>query len=500
MRATKPGLTAVRTMTAVIYCRVSQDDERSGRSVDEQETECRERAEQEDWSVVRVFDDNDISASRHSNKSRPDHEALVTFLEDGGADVLILWATSRGDRNLTRWSTLLDLCRRQGIRIHVVRDRRTYDLNYSRDWETLASDGVKNAAYVEEIRDAVMRAMRDNAREGKPHGKTPYGYTREYATIRGRQVCVAQHINEAQAEIIREAAKRVAEGEALNAVCRDFNAREIPSPGNAKWDITKLGKVLTNPAYIGKRIYIPKEDRKRGIKTSTLTDAEWSPILDESTWQTCVDKLSDPTRKTHRDTAIKHLLSHIVTCGVCHSLMKAHTNNGYPVYMCKESYCTSIPRKALDDYVEAEVKKRLVVVKLVDDEDQDTKRQATKDEITELQDQLDEAREQYLRPASGTKRLSAVMLAQIESDLEPQIHALQAEMRASRVLPIVGKLISNPEKWDDMSLPEKREFLRSGSILDGIDVLPNGKGWRKTTEERTEIHWVETRLSRNPNN
>lgn len=492
MRSTKPGLAATQ-LRAVVYCRVSQDDERSGRSVGEQETECRERANHKGWTVVRVFDDNDISASRHSAKARPDYEALIAFLEAGSADVLILWASSRGDRNLTRWSTLLDLCRSKGIKIHVLRDNRTYDLTYSRDWETLASDGVKNAAYVEEIRDAVMRAMRDNAAEGRPHGRTPFGYEREYATIRGRQVVVAQHINETQAAVIREAATRVAEGETLYAVCLDFNARQISSPAGVKWDITKLGKVLTNPAYIGKRIYIPKDDRKAGVTTGVLTDAQWPAILDETTWQVCVDKLSDPARKTHRDTATKHLLSHIAICGVCGSLMKAHTNNGYPVYMCKTSYCTSVPRSQADDYVEAQVRQRLFSVKL--NPDSDDNEQALLDQAAELKTRLDEIEEEL---ATATGR-SVGMLTRTYDKLDAQREELLRQARSTRPLPIVAKLIATPEKWDDLTLPQQREFLRSGSLLDGIEIMPSGKGFiRMPIEQRVEIHWTETRLSVNP--
>lgn len=494
MKGTKPGRTAIDQATAVIYCRVSQDDERSGRSVGEQEAECRERATHKGWTVERVFDDNDISASRHSRKPRPNYEALVEFLSAGKADVLILWASSRGDRNLTRWSTLLDLCRTKGIKIHVLRDNRTYDLTYSRDWETLASDGVKNAAYVEEIRDAVMRAMRDNASEGKPHGRTPYGYTREYATIRGRQVVVRQFINTAQAEIIREAARRVANGETPYSVVKDFNARGIPSPANSRWDITKLKKIITNPAYIGKRIYIPKEDRLAGVTSGTLVDAKWPAILEDEPWQVCVDKLGDPARRTNRDTAIKHLLSGIATCGTCDSPMKAHTNNGYPVYMCKVNYCTSIPRAILEEYVESEVRQRLHTVTLSTD-DATHRRQELLAEVEELQQRLEDI-EAELKSAKGR---SVARLTRIADELEDQIEDLQRQARSTKKLPIVAILTSNPEKWDSLSLPAKREFLRSGELLDGIEVLPVGKGFVRTpVSERVRITWTEDRLSLDP--
>ncbi|MEU5933233.1 recombinase family protein [Micromonospora sp. NPDC047187] len=502
MRATKPGLAAIRAMSAVIYCRVSKDDERNGRSVGEQETECRADADYEGWHVDAVFPENDRSASRFATTERPQYKALVEYLNANRPDILILWESSRGSREPIEWFTLLALCRTYRIGIHVVKDRRTYDLMVGRDWKSLAEDGIDSAYESEKTAERVRRAMVDNVREGKPHGRTQYGYWREYEIVQDakgqvRRKMVAQHINEDQAKVIREAAKRVSEGESLWAVAQDFNKRGIPTATGTRWDITKVKRMITNPAYVGKRIHITKADRLAKIMTPTFTEASWPKILDEKVWQACVEKLSDPARRTQRDSAIKHLLSYIIRCGKCGELMRARMNNGYPVYMCSINFCSTVPRKPLEDYLTAEIKARLITVTLVDD-DQDEEREVIKSEIAELQKQLDEAQEQFLRPAPGTKRLSAVRLASIEADIEPQLQDLQEQLRSSRVLPIVGKLISNPETWDDMSLPEKREFLRSGNLIDGIEVLPNGKGYKKPIEERVHIDWVEDRLSRNP--
>jgi DNA invertase Pin-like site-specific DNA recombinase len=51
---------------AVIYTRVSQDRGAGKRSVGEQEAECRTVATGNGWTVVRVFTDNDRSASRYA--------------------------------------------------------------------------------------------------------------------------------------------------------------------------------------------------------------------------------------------------------------------------------------------------------------------------------------------------------------------------------------------------------------------------------------------------
>src|SRR3954451_9196346 len=82
---------------AVIYNRVS-DDHAHGRSVAEQETENRAVVERQGWQLVKVATDNDLGASRYSGKTRPEWTALLTFLQAGGADVLVTWEASRSTR------------------------------------------------------------------------------------------------------------------------------------------------------------------------------------------------------------------------------------------------------------------------------------------------------------------------------------------------------------------------------------------------------------------
>ncbi|NKR80190.1 recombinase family protein [Rhodococcus hoagii] len=64
-------------MRAIIYARVSADQSGRGRSVSEQEAECRAICQREGWDVAEVLSDNDVGASRFSRvKDRPAYERL----------------------------------------------------------------------------------------------------------------------------------------------------------------------------------------------------------------------------------------------------------------------------------------------------------------------------------------------------------------------------------------------------------------------------------------
>lgn len=471
-------ISAAMVISAVIYCRVSKDDQRQGRSVGEQETECREAATHHEWQVAEVFPENDRSASRLATKDRPEYKRLVEHLQANKPNVLILWESSRGSREPIEWFTLLALCRTNNIKMHIVKDRRTYDLSLSRDWKNLAEDGIDSAYEVEKTHERVLRSMKANAANGLPHGKVLYGYQRVYDS-KGR--FVEQVIREDQAEVIREAAKRVAHGETMYVVAQDFNKRGIPTPISGPWDISKIRNLITKPAYIGKRTH-----------KGTVTNAVWPAILEVKTWQICVDKCNDPTRKTHRDTAIKHLLSGIVLCGVCNAVVRPQMNNGIPSYLCSAGWHVSVPRTDLDAYVEQQIRERLITVQLTTDDDE--QRQELLAQAEELQERLDEV-EAELGNAKGR---AVVALTRAMTELESSIDDIMRQARTTQTEPIVGVLISNPEKWDGLSLPEKRSFIRSGFLVDAIEVMPTGRGKRPPITERIVITWTEQRLSINP--
>lgn len=64
----------------MVYTRVSSDKAK-GRSVAEQETECRAECERRGWPVADVLTDNDRSATRFATKDRPEYARLAHVLQ-----------------------------------------------------------------------------------------------------------------------------------------------------------------------------------------------------------------------------------------------------------------------------------------------------------------------------------------------------------------------------------------------------------------------------------
>jgi DNA invertase Pin-like site-specific DNA recombinase len=111
--------TAADTITAGLYGRVSTTDQ----SVIRQHTENLDACEKYGWRPAEYADEG-LSASRfagrHGGANRRDWGRLLADLSASRLAVLILWETSRGDRQLAGWATLLDTCRKHGVLIHVT--------------------------------------------------------------------------------------------------------------------------------------------------------------------------------------------------------------------------------------------------------------------------------------------------------------------------------------------------------------------------------------------
>lgn len=469
-------------LRATSYSRVSADDLRERRSVGEQEEQNCEAIEAEGWTLAESFVDNDRSASRFATKKRPGFAELVQHIDDGGCDVLVLWESSRGSRTLTEWSRLLDLCRERHALVHVVTHRRTYDLRVPRDWRTLAEEGVHNAYASEETRERVHRALASNAMRGRPHGRVTYGYEREYDS-RGR--FVRQTVREDQAEVIRDIAARVIDGETTSSIVAGLNGRGVPTPAkesmlrrveelggsgieddrllaeeltlkalNLRWDLTGLRKLMTNPAYAALRVYQRK----------VTGAAEWPAILDIDVHRKVVAVLTDPKRKTVRDGSVRHLLTNVAHCYECGGVLIAQKARARYAYLCGEGFCISINALWLEPAVEAAIVGRLsrrdAVGLFAPRVDRDAVARADAEAVA-LQRELDEAIESVGRPGG----LSVAMLARLEQSLTPRIKDAERRATVPPVPPGIAALadLAGPgaaDRWKRLSIPRRRTVVR----------------------------------------
>lgn len=427
---------------AVIYTRVSSDPTKVGRSVAEQEAECRAVCKANGWHVAEVLSDNDLGASRHSRGDRLAYARLKDVLQPG--DMLVMWESSRAQRNLGDYVQLRDLCAGRGVRWCI--SGTVLDPAKGGDRFTSGIYALIDEKAAEETRDRVRRAQEFNAREGKAHGKLPFGYRAERDPNTGK---IARRVpDEDQAPIVREMAARILAGEAIYAIAQDFNARGVPTATPSKgWTTAVISTMIKRPTYAGLRTHLGEITSK----------GEWEPLISPADHQALVSLLTNPARVTHRGVAPKHLLSGIALCGVCQSPVR-RISGRYPAYCCAKNYCVRRKQSFVDEKVELAIVAICKKLVLGSGGDGDAEVELARAEVRTLNARLAE----YKRQAIDGE-IASNDFRDISAGLRAKIAKAERRSNPEQMNPDVVELAgpNAGRHWAAMTIESQRSVLRS---------------------------------------
>lgn len=294
---------------AYLYGRASHDPTKKGRSVSTQLSEGRGLCEQFGWPIVGVFDkDVDRSASRHAKRERADFEAMLEGIAIRSCRIVVAWEASRYYRDLEAYVRLRNAC--LAANVLLCYNGAVYDLSKRQDRKATAQDALQAEDEAEGIRDRQLRTQRKTAEQGRPMGRAPYGYKRTYDPDSGELVDQVPHPD--RAPYVREIFNLFAAGETGYSIVQWLNGEPgARHPGGRPWEIDRLNVVLRNPAYIGRRIFQGKD----------VGEGTWKPIIEDTEVFYQVQRiLSNPARRTQRDSRATYLLSFVALCGECETL------------------------------------------------------------------------------------------------------------------------------------------------------------------------------------
>lgn len=444
------------------YLRVSYDRSGRARSNDEQHQDNLDAAP---GLGISNFGDPYIdigSASRHARKKRLDFGRLLDDLDGGrfGADVLLIWESSRGSRKVSEWCQLIESCEAVGVKIAVTTHSRVYDPSNPRDRRSLQEDAVDAEYESEKTRGRVKRAVNTSATDGAPHGRTPFGY-RRYVDQETRKV--KQVPDPDEAPIVVEMFTRVAAGHSLIALSRDLTARGIVSRKGVPFGPQTIRWMLLAPLYRGKRVHSPGTSAQRLANPQNLYDAAWESLVSDELWFAVESRLRDPARITQRPGRGKHLLSMIATCDKCGGPLSAtYRHKGKRRYQCQQGAHLLIDADKLDTWAESEVLGLLtrpdLVERLMPEPVNPEALNDARDEVARIR-----AEHQYLIAEVGAGRSSAAMMA-----AEPAILArlrLAESMVKELTTPAGLRQLIDPgpqvvQQWEKAPMEAKREIVR----------------------------------------
>jgi DNA invertase Pin-like site-specific DNA recombinase len=313
-------------VSAAIYLRISDDKKGLGLGVERQEKDCRALAERLDWTVPRVYSDNDISA--YSGKPRPGYKAMLADIKAGLVDAVIAWHPDRLHRSPKELETYIDVCESRRVPTHTVQ-AGLWDLS-TPSGQLIARQLGAVARYESQHKAERVKAARiQSAQNGVWHGgKRPYGYTGGV----GKSGRAAMQVIPGEAAEIRKMCDAIAQGRSLRSVVHDLNARGVvTSTGQQRWQTKTVREMLMRPTIAGYSVHAGK----------AVAKGHWEPIVDEETWQAVVDIMSNPSRATASRERLGRgpawLGSGIYRCGGCgEGTMKVGSSSGSrKSYRCK---------------------------------------------------------------------------------------------------------------------------------------------------------------------
>lgn len=488
-------------MDVLILARVSHDATGIGRSVDEQVSDLTAWAGQQGWNVVKVIREQGSASRFSTRKTRTEWDDALEWIRSGRIGALLTWENSRATRDLGGYTELSAACAKHGVKWGY--GRKIYDLASREDRFRTGLDALLSEDEAARTSERVRRAVTANAVAGRPHGKNVYGYRRVYHA-ETRQLLRVEPDAET-APIVREAARRVMDGESLYSVASDFNARGIP-PRRPKitahrkhegWTGVAVKQMLTMLAYAGLRQH----------QGEIIGEAAWPPLIAPQEWHRLQAVISRPERRRTDPWTVTYLLTGIAQCGrpECTGRLVTGRNSSrvmvdgrpqlthYRNYICAANLHTSIAMKYLDAIVTETVLQRLerpdflVSQNRVDDVAGDERR-ALLEEISGHRAWLDQVRER------ATEERNLDLLFDQERRIQPKIDAAERQLkRLAHSSPSVAALASLEDirtAWDRMTMPAKREIVRSLVEIRVHPALKRGARGIGQAIDRTEIVWL----------
>lgn len=251
---------------AVIYIRVSTQNQVDGFGLEMQEDKCKKMIDMKGWSLTKIYSDEGISGTLDTT-GRP---GLRQMLEDGENklyDAMVCYALDRIGRKAILVLELVSKFDKMGI--EIISCKESIDTSSPMGKFIL---GVMTHL-VELERDTIVARMKEGKarrrlKDGNTGGRPPYGYTRDEE---GNII-----IHQAQANGVREIFRLRDEinekGKpkyTLVDICKKLENKLILSPSHkTKWHPGTLHKILKR-----------KEDYEGGLVNSNQNEIKWPTIL-----------------------------------------------------------------------------------------------------------------------------------------------------------------------------------------------------------------------------
>lgn len=225
----------------------------------------------------------------------------------------------------------------------------------------------------------VMRALKENARQGFWNGSLPpIGYRTVAAEQRGAKTKKKLEIDPLHADTVRLIYRLALEGDGTTGqmgvknIVSYLNSRRIFTRDGGRWGIGQVHRILTRRTYMGEHEFNKRSKTKELKPVSEIVTVPVPPIIDKDTFE-AVQKLlkaRNPKVMPARVISGPTMLTGLIHCAKCGGAMTIRTGKGgrYRYYACSmkarqgPTACEgmAVPMEKLDDLVVNHLEKQLL--------------------------------------------------------------------------------------------------------------------------------------------
>lgn len=447
---------------AVLYLRQSTYREESI-SLELQEQAGRDYCARMGYDVVAVEADPGISGRTWK---RPAVQRVMGMLENGGADVVVLWRWSRLSRNRRDWAVAADRADLAGCTIESATEPNdaTAAGRFARGVMT------ELAAFESERIGEQWKETHDRRRRlGLPADGGPrYGYD--------KMPDGSYQPNSIEGPLLAEMYRRYLHGEGFTRIVQWLNQSGHPTKKGSRWSRVVVTHLLDAGFGAGKIIQRPTQGDKRDwrIREATFHQGAHTPVITADQWDAYVARRLDAPAAA-AVVEPKYVLTGIVFCDDCGAPMHVG-NQGLKDYKCSRAtqlrdvpgmYMTrALVEQRVQEWVSdlaADVDRRAeLLAKRRERRVVQLDNVATLDrKITDLRTRLGRI---TVRWSSGGMPDAAydAAVAQLDADLAALVERRRRAAPTDRVevdpQKIAGDLAAD---WDDLSVIARRNMLRA---------------------------------------
>ena len=325
----------MESKTAVIYARFSCSKQREA-SIEDQLRVCHEWCRDNGYLVVGEYCDQAMSGR---SDNRPEFQRMIS--NAGESEIVLVYMMDRFSRDVYDAPIYKKRLRDRGVRVVSATEALPDGP------ESILIESIYEAMAAMEsahISRRVRRGMEGNAMKCMHNGVRVFGY--DFGED-GRYV-----VDEEQAELVREAFRRKAQGESLSSIAKDFARRGVRNSYGRVVGYTTLYHLLRNEKYIG--VYEWGETRVEGGMPAIVTEEEFRMAQET------------PARKRRKEEDwAEYAFSGKGVCMECgHNLVgvSAHGKSGrrYDYYRCsKKCGCKAVRSDWLEPTVASKVRAML---------------------------------------------------------------------------------------------------------------------------------------------